>query len=166
MAPEWMIFVLLTSVINLLRRIHHQHHHVTLSAQTFLTLSRHFSLSSIGFSKSSGWHPVSAQSCCMYVRAGRSAFARPYEGVHRSTSLTSSSLLLQQFPLCLVRLILIGFVMGGRWPYSCCFVGCCLQDLISIAYSILVYLPSSFSSIRFVSVHVAHPCSSIDTTTD
>ena len=33
---------------------------------------------------------------CMYVRAGRPAFARPYVGVHRSTSLMSSSLLLQQ----------------------------------------------------------------------
>ena len=33
---------------------------------------------------------------------------------------------------------LIVFVMGGRWPYSCCFVGCCLQDLFNIARSILV----------------------------
>ena len=29
------------------------------------------------------------------------------------------------------------FVMGGRWPYSCCFVGCCLHELLSIAHSIL-----------------------------
>ena len=35
----------------------------------------------------------------------------------------SSSLLLQQCPVCLVRLTLIVFVMGGRWPYSCCFEG-------------------------------------------
>ena len=48
----------------------------------------------------------------MYVRAGRPAFARPYVGVHRSTSLMSSSLFLQQCPACLVRLILIVFVMG------------------------------------------------------
>ena len=34
----------------------------------------------------------------MYVRAGRPAFARPYVGVHWSTSLMSSSLLLQQCP--------------------------------------------------------------------
>ena len=27
---------------------------------------------------------------------------------------------------------------GGRWLYSCCFVGCCLQDLFNIAPSILV----------------------------
>ena len=37
----------------------------------------------------------------MYVRAGRPAFARPCVGVHKSTSLTSSSLLLQQCPACL-----------------------------------------------------------------
>ena len=40
----------------------------------------------------------------MYVHAGRPAFARPYVGVHRSTPLMSSSLLLQQCPACLVRL--------------------------------------------------------------
>ena len=82
----------------------------------------------------------------------------------RSTSLMSSSLLLQQCPACLVGLILIVFVMGGRWPYSCCFVGCCLQDLVNIARSILVYLLSSFFSIRLVSVCVVHRYSSIDTT--
>ena len=74
----------------------------------------------------SGLHPVSAQSCCMYVRAGRPAFVRPCRGVHRTTSVTSSFLLLQQYPVCLVRLILIVFEMGCRWPYSCCFVECCL----------------------------------------
>ena len=34
----------------------------------------------------------------MYVRAGRPAFSRPNVGVHESTSLMSSSLLLQQCP--------------------------------------------------------------------
>ena len=56
------------------------------------------------------------------------AYARTCEGVHRSTSLMNSSLILLQCPACLVRLTLIVFVMGGWWPYSCCFVGCCLQD--------------------------------------
>ena len=50
----------------------------------------------------------------------------------------SSSLLLQQGPACLFRLTWIVFVMGGRWPYSWCLVGCCRQDLFSIARSILV----------------------------
>ena len=60
----------------------------------------------------------------MYVRAGRPAFARPCVGVHKNTSLMSSSLLLQQCPACLVRLTWIVFVIGGRWPYSWCLVGC------------------------------------------
>ena len=87
-------------------------------ARISLTLSRHFSLSFIAAGWSSGLHPVSSHSCCMYVRDGRPAFARPYVGVHRSTALMSSSLLLQQCPACLVRLTRIVFVMGGRWPNS------------------------------------------------
>ena len=111
------------------------HHHVVPLAWISLTLSRHFSLSFIASSRSSGLHPVSSQSCCMYVRA---AFAWPYVGFHKSTSLMSSSLLLQQCPACLVRLTWIVFVMGGRWPYSWCLVGCCRQDLFNIARNILV----------------------------
>ena len=103
-----------------------------------LTLSRHFSQLFIAFGRSSGLHPVSSHSCCMYVRAGRPAFAWPYAGVHRSTSLMSSSLLLQQCPVCLVRLTCIVFVMGGKWPDSWCLVGCCRQDLFNIALNILV----------------------------
>ena len=116
-----------------------------------LTLSRHFSLSFIASGRSSGLHPVSSYSCCMYVRAGRPAFAQPYVGVHRSTSLRSSPLLLQQCPACLVRLTWMVFVMGGRWPYNWCFLGCCCQDLFNIARNILVYLPSSFFSSHFLS---------------
>ena len=115
----------------------HHHHHVVPQARISLTLSRYFSLSFIASGSSSGLHPVSSHSCWMYVRAGRPAFARPYEGVHRSTSLMSSSLLLQQCPACLVHLTRIVFVMGGRLPYSWCLVGCCRQDLFSIAHNIL-----------------------------
>ena len=100
------------------------HHHVALVARISLTLSRHSSLSFIALGRSSGQHPVSSHSCWMYVRAGRPAFARPCVGVHKSTSLMSSSLLLQQCPACLVRLTWIVFVIGGRWPYSWCLVGC------------------------------------------
>ena len=114
------------------------HHHIMPLARIFLTLSRHFSLSFIASDRSPGLHPVSSQSCCMYVQAGRLAFARPYVGVHRSTSLMSSSLLLQQCSACLVRLTWIVFVMGGRWPYRWCFVGCFHQDLFNIARNILV----------------------------
>ena len=63
------------------------HHHVVPLARIFLTLSRHFSLSFIASGWSSELHPVSSHSCWMYVRAGCPAFARPYVGVHRSTSL-------------------------------------------------------------------------------
>ena len=115
-------------------RSYHHHHHVVLVARIFLTLSRHSSLSFIALGRSSGQHPISSHSCWMYVRAGRPAFARPCVGVHKSTSLMSSSLLLQQFPACLVRLTWIVFVIGGRWPYSWCLVGCCRQDLEVILY--------------------------------
>ena len=50
----------------------------------------------------------------MNVRAGRPAYDWPYAGVHRSTSLTISSLLPQQCPACLVRLACIVFVIGGK----------------------------------------------------
>ena len=118
--------------------IYPHHHHIVLAARISLTLSRHSSLSFIALGRSSGQHPVSSHSCWMYVRAGRPAFARPCVGIHKSTSLMSSSLLLQQCPACLVRLTWIVFVIGGRWPYSWCLVGCCCQDLFRIARSILV----------------------------
>ena len=58
-----------------------------------------------------------------------SCFCTAMRGVHNSTSLMSSSLLLQQCPACLVRQTWIVFMIGGRWPYSWCLVGCCRQDL-------------------------------------
>ena len=85
-------------------------------------------------------------------------------GVHRSISLMSLSLLLQEWPACLVRLILIVFVMDAWWLFSCCFVGFCRQDF-NIARSILVYYPSSFFSIPLFSVHVVLLYSHIDTAT-
>ena len=120
------------------QRGEHHHHHVVPRARISLTLSRYFSLSFIASGRTSGLHPVSSHSCCMYVLAGRPAFARPYVGVHRSTSIMSSSLLLRQFLACLVRLIWIVFVMGGRWLYSWCLVGCCRQDLFNITRNNLV----------------------------
>ena len=68
------------------------------------------------------------------VLAGRPTFSRPCEGVHRSTSLICSSLLLHQCSACQVRLTW----MGGRWPYSCFFVRCHLHDFSNTARSILV----------------------------
>ena len=45
--------------------------------------------------------------------------------VHRRTSIICSSLLLQQFPVCITHLTWIVCSMGGKWPCSCCFEGCC-----------------------------------------
>ena len=78
------------------------HHHVVPLAWISLILSRHFSLSFIASGRSSGLHPVSSHSCWIYFCAGCPAFAWPYVGLHRSTSLMRSSLLLQQCPACLV----------------------------------------------------------------
>ena len=105
-------------------------YHVAPPAWISLTLSRHFSLLFIASGRSSRLHPVSSHSCGMYVWAGRPAFARPCVGVHRSTLLMSSSLLLQQCPACLVRLIWIVFVMGGRSLYSWCLVGVLLPGFV------------------------------------
>ena len=109
-----------------LKSEYHHHNHIVPLTWISLTLSHHFSLSFIASVRSPGLHPVSSQRCCTYVRAGRLAFARPYGGVHRSTSLMSSSQLLQQCPACLVRLTWIVFVMGGNiyiyiyiYIYSC-----------------------------------------------
>ena len=118
----------------------YRHHHIALVARISLTLSHHSSLSFITLGRSSGQHPVSSHSCWMYVRAGRPAFARPCVGVHKSTSLMSSFLLLQQCPACLVRLTWIVCVIGGRWPYSWCLVGCCRQDLFNIYIYIYIYI--------------------------
>ena len=108
----------------------YHHHHVVPLSRISLALSRHFSQSFIASGRSSGPHPVSSHSCCTYVRAGRPAFARPYVGVHRSTSIMSSSLILQQCPACLVRLTWVVFVMGSRWPYSWCLVGLLSPGLV------------------------------------
>ena len=132
-------------IVILARLIIHHHHHVVLVAWISLTLSRHFSLSFIASDRSSGQHPVYSHSCWMYVCAGRPAFARPCVGVHKSTSLMSSSLLLQQCPACLVRLTWIVFVIGGRWPYSWCLVRCCRQHLFKIAE----YFSSEVLKFRF-----------------
>ena len=102
----------------------HHHHHVVLVARISLTLSRHFSLSFIASGRSSGQYPESSHSCWMYVRAGRPAFARPCVGVHRSTSLMSSSLLLQ--------IIISGTKLLLQWILICA--------LVSISCSSFLYM--------------------------
>ena len=48
------------------RLIHHHHHHVLPLARISLNLSRHFSQSFITSGRSSGLHPLSSHSCCMF----------------------------------------------------------------------------------------------------
>ena len=91
------IYISLTTSDDWSFHSYHHHHHVTLVARISLTLPSHSSLSFIGPGKSSGQHPVSSHSCWMYVRAGRPAVTRPCVGVHKSTSLMSSSLLSSNF---------------------------------------------------------------------
>ena len=97
------------------------------------THTHHSSLSFIAFGTFSGSHLV------------RPAPACPCEGVHLRKSLMSSALPFQQCPECLVRLIRMVLETESKWPYSCCFVGCCFQDLFLKARCILVRLPSSFA---------------------
>ena len=125
-------------------------------ARISLTLSHHFFLPFIASGRSSGLHPVSSHSCWMYVRAGRPAFARPYVGVHRSTSL-SSSLLVQRFPAYLVRLTMIVFVM-----VPC--VGIAARTCSILLAAFLCNCRLAFFSSRLVNVQVVHPYSCIDTT--
>ena len=66
--------------------------------------------------RSSGLHPVSAQSCCIYVLVGHPAIARLCEGVCGSASLMSSPLHLQQCFPCLVHLTVIVFMKCCKWP--------------------------------------------------
>ena len=84
-------------------------------------------------------------------------FARPCEGVLRSTLLMSSSLLLQKCPTCLVRLTLIVFVMGGRCihlPQPCILDRSLIQSMrqsglfsdwlvFKLAWSSIIRLPKT-----------------------
>ena len=130
-------------------------------AQISLTLFCHLFLSSIAFVRSSRLHLVSLETSCTCVQASRSTPARPCAGVHRRTSLMSSSLILQQYPARLVCLFGMVLEIGCWWLHNCCFVGCSSQDFFNIG---LLQLPSSFFPVRFVSVNVVHPYSSMDMT--
>ena len=108
---------------------------------------------------------MSVQCYCKLVLAGHPTPACPCERVHRRTSLMSSLLLFQKYPACLIRLIWIVLEMGGRWSYSCCFVGCCFKVFIIMVRRIPVQLALSLFSIRLVSVYVVHTYGNKVTTT-
>ena len=109
-----------------------------------LSLSCHSPLSSIAPGRSSRLHAMFIQNCWRLVLVGRSTLACPCEEVDKKPPLTSSSLFLQQCPVCFVRLIQMVSEMGDKLPYCCCFVCCCFQDLFYIDRSILAQPPCSF----------------------
>ena len=121
-----------------------------------LSLSLHPSLPSNAPSRSSQLHPVSAQTCCRLLLAGQPTLTYPCEGIYGRMSLMSSSLLPRQRPVCPVRLTWIVLVMGGKLPYSCCFVRYCNQDLFNITRSILVQFPSFSLGVLSVSMWCIH----------
>ena len=75
----------------------------------------------------------------------------------------TSSLFLQRCLSYLVCLTWIVCKTEGRWPYSYCFAKCCFQSLFNTVRRILVYLPSSFFTMHFLSAHVLHPYSNMGT---
>ena len=47
--------------------------------------------------------------------------------------------------------------MEGKWPYRCCFMEFCFQNLFDLARNFLIQFLSRFVSKHFFSVHVVHP---------
>ena len=129
---------------------HHQHH-VALPAQISLTLSRHQSIIHCFGGYTMYRHRGSSWLSCLCS----SMWKGPQEYVAYELVLTSPAV------SCMSGSSNLGSFHDG-WPYSYCFERCCLQDWFNIAHSILVQLPSSFFSLRLVSIHLVHPYSSID----
>ena len=89
----WGFFILRWFLCLTLHHHHHHHHHqVTLSAQSFLVISRPPSLSFTTPGKFSWLHKSFQQRWCKQVFAYRTTLARPWAGVHEKTSLMEISL--------------------------------------------------------------------------
>ena len=85
--------------------------------------------------------PLQRSSWCILQPqpTGQHLFVR----VHKVTSLKSWSLLLHHSRSHLVRLTWMVCEIESKWLYTCCFVGCCLQDLFKTETGILVKFPYS-----------------------
>ena len=132
--------------------IDHHHHHGLLIDQTFLTLSNHSSLFVITIDKSFTQHPVSASNwwlCFCWL-------ANTDVSMSWKMSLTSSSLLLQQCLTCLACLTWMVCETGDKWLYSCCFVGCCFQDLFKTPYPCVGSIYKSFIFVNWWCVYVSN----------
>ena len=126
-----------------------------------LTHSCYSSLSLITPNRSTRLNLLSVQSWCRWLLVGLLTLLRLCRKVQWWMSLMSSSLLLQQGPVCHVRLIWMVFEMGGRWPRAADLwdVDSRICSISLLAFSCYSHL--AFFSIRLVSVHVVHPCSRI-----
>ena len=105
---------------------------------------------------------------CSY-RAVVDKFLLVSQHLHVSVKGSIRECCLWVYPYFSNSVLYVLFVLFGwfyRCPYSCCFVGCWFQDLFNIAHSIFRQFPSSFFFIHLISVHVVHPYSRIDTTTE
>ena len=71
--------------------------------------------------------------------------------VHRRMLFISTFLLHQLYPTCLVLLIWLVSEIEDKWLFSCCFVGCCFQDLFNITF--LCNCRQAFFFIRLVNIH-------------
>ena len=140
--------------------IRYQIHHVMPIARVYLTLSRQSSLSFIAFGKFSRRHPVSLPSCCS-ISSSRSSNTCLFlwrgrrENVIYEFAPTSPA---ESRMYCSSDLN--GFRDG--WLYSCSFVECCFQDFFNMYCRVIVRLPSTFSPIPLVSIHVVPPYSGMD----
>ena len=84
----------------------------------------------------------------LYISSSQaSKISRLRGGIHRRTLLMCLPLLLQQWPAYLVRQIRIVLEIRDKGPSSCCFVGCCFQDVFTLASSILEIQDISDTSI-------------------
>ena len=101
--------------------------------------------------------PVSFCSWSTYVVAGLPLFLAPYFGSQSSSSLTTSSFLLQQYPIKRSLLIFSVSVILGRLPYSSLLVLCSFQETPRTALSILVCVPSNLFLIFPVIVQYSAP---------
>ena len=126
--------------------IYHQHHDAPASMFFFLTLTCHssymaslrsvfpatFCITTEFLSICSRWSSNICSSVCRGLN----------EHIVYEFVLTSLA--------CDVRPIWMVFEIDGWWPYSCCFVGCCIQDLFNPTCTIPVQLLSSFLSMRLI----------------